>query len=93
MKWKKDFLNFFVFIFKTIMYPETLIMLPSKILKMTHNDVERRCDSLKDSDDVPTIPYQGYNIKGFEYEQGVIATCHWSWCNPWMQCTGYGSYI
>ena len=62
MKWKKDFLNFFVFIFKTIMYPETLIMLPSKILKMTHNDVERRCDSLKDSDDVPTIPCQVYDI-------------------------------
>ena len=52
------------------------MMLPRKILEMTHNNVERRCGSLKDSDGIPTIPYQGYNIKGFEYEQGVIATCH-----------------
>ena len=50
MKWKKDFLNFFIFIFKIIMYHEALVMLPRKILKMTHNIIERRCGSLKDSD-------------------------------------------
>ena len=75
------------------MYPRAFMMLPRKILEMTHNNVERRCGSLKDSDGIPTIPYQGYNIKGFEYEQGVITTCYWSWCNPWMQCTSYGFYI
>lgn len=44
------------------MYHEALMMLPRKILKMTHNDIERRCGSLKDSDGVPTIPCQVYDI-------------------------------